>query len=63
MASPWMKRVRFTSYPVGNEWGYVIHVDGKEVKKEKGFLTQKDADAAGYKEKQRFVIKLQQGKL
>ena len=62
MASPWMKRVRFTSYLVGDGWGYVVHVDKKEAKREEGFPTEKEANAAGYKEKQRLVMKLQQGK-
>ena len=60
MASAVMKRVRFEVFPCdGGLWGYVVRVDKKEVASETGFLTEKDAGSAGYKEKQRQVNLLQ----
>jgi len=61
MGSAIMKRVHYTVYPAHPDWGYVLTLDGKKVRDTSGFLTKKDAEDAGYKEKQRLVNKIQQG--
>ena len=64
MASKDMKRIQYTTFPDGDAWGYTIMLDGKtHLKTFYGFLVKDDADKAAYKEKQRFVDKLQKGML
>lgn len=63
MGSAVMKRVFYSVYPIEDKWGYKLTLDGKTVKDSSGFLTKKDAEVEGYKEKQRLVNKIQQGEI